>query len=295
MRRDPHHHQTRAERTPRRQLRRTVQRFERHQNDGHARRLRIRPNLQGGPRRRLSVQCPDGFDRRSLREPSANLPPRRPAHHGLPAGQDRHDGQHRLAGRHLPHGLLDQTFALYIGPHQEHQLFRRRQLPLPRRHDHRFGLRTLRAARQPRRQAQPPEIRSQLLTLLFEIELRGRRRPVRRRRRNRLGADGSPGFPGLQLRRLLQLGHERLPAHQYVGHPDQRGAQPRGAGARNRRHPRETQHPGQRLRLLRVHQGPRIQNHGRRRLLLLHPQLLPPLVAPPARLQIPRRTVDPAG
>lgn len=64
------------------------------------------------------------------------------------------------------------------------------------------------------------------------------------------GADGAPGLPGLQRRRLLQLGHERIPARQQLGHPDQRGAQPRGAGARNRRRAREDQHPGQRLRLL---------------------------------------------
>ena len=148
--------------------------------------------FKGGPRRRLPVQRPDGFDRRPLRGPSPDLPPRRPAHHGLLAGQDRHDDRHRLAGRHLPHGLFDQALRIGLGPHQDAGLLHRRQLPLPRRNDHRLGFRTIQPAGQHRRQAQPAEIRRQLLALLFEDQLYLLRHAVRQRRRDRLGADGAP-------------------------------------------------------------------------------------------------------
>ena len=58
-----------------------------------------------------------------------------------------------------------------LGPHQDAGLLHRRQLPLPRGNDHRVGFRTLQPAGQHRRQAQPAEIRRQLLALLLEDQL----------------------------------------------------------------------------------------------------------------------------
>ena len=60
-----------------------------------------------------------------------------------------------------------------------------------------------------------------------------------------------PVFPAYDADGSYNWDVERTAARpQQLGHPDQRGAQPRGAGARNRRRAREDQHPGQRLRLL---------------------------------------------
>jgi len=69
------------------------------------------------------------------------------------------------------HGLFDQALCIGLGPHQDAGLLHRRQLPLPRGNDHRVGFRTLQPAGQHRRQAQPAEIRRQLLALLLEDQL----------------------------------------------------------------------------------------------------------------------------
>lgn len=147
----------------RRQLRRTVQRFERRKTMEMLDAYNSPKSSKEAPRRRSIFSVP--WVRSAIEKPPQTY--RQPAH---PFTCRTRPAMVPSTGRTpSSRGLLDQTFALDIRPaHQEHQLFRRRQLPLPRRHDHRFRTEHLQAARQPRQQSATAEIRVNF-ALLFRV------------------------------------------------------------------------------------------------------------------------------